>query len=44
VNWTTVATIAYLISWVIFIVVGVPGALIILRPVWYPFLQSVGLA
>jgi succinate dehydrogenase / fumarate reductase, cytochrome b subunit len=31
-------------SWVIFIAVGVPGALIILRPVWLPFLQSVGLA
>ena len=31
-------------TWVIFIGVGVPGALIILRPVWYPFLQSVGMA
>jgi succinate dehydrogenase / fumarate reductase, cytochrome b subunit len=31
-------------TWVIFICVGVPGALIILRPVWLPFLQSVGLA
>jgi succinate dehydrogenase / fumarate reductase, cytochrome b subunit len=31
-------------TWVIFIVVGVPGALIILRPVWLPFLHSVGLA
>jgi succinate dehydrogenase / fumarate reductase cytochrome b subunit len=31
-------------TWVIFIGVGVPGGLIILRPVWYPFLQSVGLA
>jgi succinate dehydrogenase / fumarate reductase cytochrome b subunit len=31
-------------TWVIFIGVGVPGALIILRPVWFPFLQSVGLA
>lgn len=31
-------------SWVVFIVVGVPGALIILRPVWLPFLQGVGLA
>ena len=29
--------------WVIFIVVGVPGALIILRPVWLPFLQQIGL-
>ncbi|HSH21945.1 MAG TPA: succinate dehydrogenase, cytochrome b556 subunit [Candidatus Caenarcaniphilales bacterium] len=27
-------------SWVIFIVVGVPGALIILRPVWLPLLQG----
>lgn len=31
-------------SWIVFIVVGVPGALIILRPVWLPFLQSLGLA
>ena len=31
-------------SWIIFIVVGVPGALIILRPVWLPFLQQLGLA
>jgi succinate dehydrogenase / fumarate reductase cytochrome b subunit len=31
-------------SWIIFIGVGVPGALIILRPVWLPFLQSLGLA
>lgn len=29
--------------WVIFIGVGVPGALIILRPVWLPFLQQIGL-
>ena len=31
-------------SWVIFIVVGVPGALIILRPVWVALLQQLGLA
>ena len=31
-------------SWIIFIVVGVPGALIILRPVWLPLLQQLGLA
>ena len=30
-------------SWVIFIVVGVPGGLIILRPVWLPLLQQLGL-
>jgi succinate dehydrogenase / fumarate reductase cytochrome b subunit len=32
------------ISWAIFIIVGVPGALIILRPVWLPLLQQLGLA
>ena len=31
-------------SWIIFIGVGVPGALIILRPVWLPLLQQLGLA
>ena len=31
-------------TWVIFIVVGVPGALIILRPIWLQFLRDVGLA
>jgi succinate dehydrogenase / fumarate reductase cytochrome b subunit len=31
-------------SWIIFIGVGVPGALIILRPVWLPFLEQLGLA
>jgi succinate dehydrogenase / fumarate reductase cytochrome b subunit len=31
-------------SWIIFILVGVPGALIILRPVWLPLLQQLGLA
>lgn len=31
-------------SWIIFIGVGVPGALIILRPVWLPLLESLGLA
>jgi len=31
-------------TWVIFLLVGVPGALIILRPVWLPFLQQLGLA
>ena len=31
-------------SWVIFVGVGVPGALIILRPVWLPFLRNMGLA
>jgi succinate dehydrogenase / fumarate reductase cytochrome b subunit len=31
-------------TWIIFIGVGVPGALIILRPVWLPFLQQLGLA
>ena len=31
-------------TWIIFISVGVPGALIILRPVWLPFLQQLGLA
>lgn len=30
-------------SWVIFILVGVPGALIILRPVWLALLETVGL-
>ena len=30
-------------TWVIFIVVGVPGGLIILRPVWLPILQQLGL-
>ena len=30
-------------SWVIFIVVGVPGGIIILRPVWLPILQGLGL-
>lgn len=30
--------------WVIFVVVGVPGAVIIMRPVWLPLLQSAGLA
>lgn len=29
--------------WAIFIVVGVPGALIIMRPVWLPFVQDLGL-
>jgi succinate dehydrogenase / fumarate reductase, cytochrome b subunit len=29
--------------WVIFIVLGVPGALIIMRPVWLPFVQDLGL-
>ena len=32
------------IGWAIFIVIGVPGALIILRPVWLPMLQQLGLA
>ena len=31
-------------TWVIFIGVGVPGALIIMRPVWLPLLQQLGLA
>ena len=31
-------------TWIVFIGVGVPGALIILRPVWLPFLQQLGLA
>ena len=31
-------------TWIIFIGVGVPGALIILRPVWLPLLQQLGLA
>jgi len=31
-------------SWIIFIGLGVPGALIILRPVWLPFLEQLGLA
>ncbi len=30
--------------WVIFISLGVPGALIIMRPVWLPLLQQLGLA
>ena len=30
-------------TWVIFILVGVPGALIILRPVWLPILRALGL-
>jgi succinate dehydrogenase / fumarate reductase cytochrome b subunit len=30
-------------SWVIFVVVGVPGALIILRPLWTPWLAGLGL-
>ena len=32
------------ISWTLFILVGVPGALIIMRPVWLPLLQQLGLA
>ena len=31
-------------TWIIFIGVGVPGALIILRPVWLPVFQQLGLA
>ncbi len=31
-------------TWVIFILLGVPGALIILRPAWLPLLQQLGLA
>ena len=31
-------------TWIIFIGVGVPGALIIMRPVWLPLLQQLGLA
>lgn len=31
-------------TWIIFIGVGVPGALIILRPVWLPLLQQLGVA
>jgi succinate dehydrogenase cytochrome b subunit len=31
-------------SWAIFIIVGVPGALIIMRPVWLQLLQQLGLA
>ena len=31
-------------TWIIFIGVGVPGGLIILRPVWLPILQQLGLA
>ena len=31
-------------TWVIFIGVGVPGALIIMRPVWLPLLRQMGLA
>jgi succinate dehydrogenase / fumarate reductase cytochrome b subunit len=30
-------------TWVIFILVGVPGALVILRPVWLPLLRMLGL-
>lgn len=30
-------------TWIIFIAVGVPGALIIMRPVWLPLLQQLGL-
>ena len=32
------------LSWTLFILVGVPGALIIMRPVWLPLLQQLGLA
>jgi len=31
-------------TWIIFIGVGVPGAIIIMRPVWLPLLQQLGLA
>jgi succinate dehydrogenase / fumarate reductase cytochrome b subunit len=31
-------------TWVIFIGVGVPGGLIIMRPVWLPILHQLGLA
>jgi len=31
-------------SWAIFIGVGVPGAVIIMRPVWLPLLRDLGLA
>ena len=31
-------------TWIIFIGVGVPGGQIILRPVWLPILQQLGLA
>jgi len=31
-------------TWIVFIGVGVPGGLIILRPVWLPILQQLGLA
>ena len=31
-------------SWAIFIAVGVPGAVIIMRPVWLPLLRDLGLA
>ena len=31
-------------TWIIFIGVGVPGGLIIMRPVWLPILQGLGLA
>jgi succinate dehydrogenase / fumarate reductase, cytochrome b subunit len=31
-------------TWIIFIGLGVPGALIIMRPVWLPILQGLGLA
>jgi hypothetical protein len=30
-------------TWIIFILVGVPGALVILRPVWLPLLRMLGL-
>ena len=31
-------------SWGIFVLVGVPGAAIILRPLWLPVLRNMGLA
>ncbi len=31
-------------SWIIFVGVGLPGALIILRPLWLPFLRDLGFA
>ena len=31
-------------SWVVFVLVGVPGAAIILRPVWLPLLRNAGFA
>jgi len=30
-------------TWIIFVVVGVPGGIIILRPVWLPLLHQLGL-